>query len=447
VTLAGHAAAACAACAAPLAADQRFCLACGLRCAPDELRLAALASVAPAPALGGLVAVASAVGPPRPMLRSAVVTAVVVLTLGIAIGASLGPATIGETAAAQRAVIVLAAAPVPAAALTAPVALAPSGDGASADAGSATADSAGSAPTDPAPPAATDPTPAADAPAPKHPQPKPAATPPPGSVQLAGVVAAVGASGEEATIVDRHGALLAVHASGCGVQLGDDLHLRAHPLANGTWAADRVRRVRAGLSTATVVGVVSWVDPAGGRYALAARGTTLLVTVPPPPPPATAAPPSTPAVGDRIRVALTLTPAQGAQPASLAENARMALPPLPVDPPSAPPAPLELAGAIQTVDAQARTIVVALDAAGPPTATLTLTIPAGIVANRLLPAERVALTAAHAPDGTYALTGVSADGDASAADDPTNLQGDQVVKAPAPGDAQIVVSTCTLLTP
>jgi hypothetical protein len=458
---AGH----CPGCATPLAGDERFCIACGLRVAPDELRLAALPLlVAPGPALG------PPTGPPafrRPVVRSAATTAVVVLAFGIAVGATIGPAAVGETAAAQRPVVLVAATPVAAPAAEtdelpaaaddeAPNEVQSLGDGAD-----ASADTAALAATPPAGPPVDDTPSSGDTPADTPPEDEadaPVVPAPSDSQQLAGVVVASAADGEGFVLTVRDGRLLHVHASGCGVALGDDLHLRARPLANAAWSADRVRRV--GASDAVrVAGTVVWTDPAAGRYALGARGVTLFVTVPPPaalsPPPApadgqtlpAAAPPATtPELGARllVRVALAPSHAQNNQAVTLLEQARHDAPP-PADP-AAPAPPLELAGTVQSVDAQARTLSLALDPDAQPPLTLSLSVPLQVDLARLLPAQHLAVTATAAPDGVLALSGVSPDGDALAADDATAFQGDQRTSTPPDGDqTTTTVATCTSL--
>jgi hypothetical protein len=287
---------------------------------------------------------------------------------------------------------------------------------------------------------------------------------PPGSQSLAGIVASVAADGEGFTLAARDGTLLHVHASGCGVAPGDDLHLRARPLANGTWSADRVRRVGDG-DTLRAAGTVVWSDPSSGRYALGARGVTLVVTVPPPAPaadppnpvppvdpqapaataPAAPVPPAVPALGAQLRVRLEPLAAHDGQPAGLVERVRRDAPP-PADP-AVPAPPLELAGVVQSTDAQARTLVLALDPAAQPPLVLTLAVPEQIDLVKLLPAQHVAVTAIPQPDGSLALSGASPDGDALAADDPTALQGDQAPSDLPDGDATTTtgVTACSVI--
>jgi hypothetical protein len=418
----------------------------------------------------------------RPRVRATAATAIVVLTMGIAIGATIAPATVGQSAAGQAPLLVVSAPRAAPAAGGDAAETVDAGAGSSADAASPAdavvglgSDAGGDESAASAPAESTD-VPAGDEGTEEGTAGdgtgddgtggdgtggdgmggdgtgrdgtgegtgddgaagQPAAAPPPGSLALAGVVLAADAN--RFTLAGRDGALREIHASGCGVQPGDDLHLRARQLANGTWSADRVRRLPRPARRLAAVGVVSWVDAANGRYVLGARGTTLLVTIPAP---------AAPALGERVRVAFE-APAErqaGGSPAVLVERRRTTLP-LAADPAAAPAPPLELRGRVAAVDPQARTLALALDPADPATTTLTLTLPSAIQPATIHAAQDVAVTATPDPAGGYALTGISPDDDASAADDPSAIQGDQVPSNGSTGDAgSTTVSTCTLLT-
>jgi hypothetical protein len=99
-------------------------------------------------------------------------------------------------------------------------------------------------------------------------------------------------------------------------------------------------------------------------------------------------------------------------------------------------------GRVATVDGNARTLALDL---GAPGATVMLTLPRTIEPRGIFPAQDVAVTATYALAG-YALTGISADGDASAADDPSAIQGDQAPAAQLQ-DAGVTLTSCTLLQP
>jgi hypothetical protein len=109
----------CAACGAPLAADQRYCLACGERRGPRRLDPLAHARApgvaAPAPTTPHAVAARGPTGWPLPSRRVAGAATLLMLGFGIAAGAAAGPRADATLASASgRPVVVLA--PPPAAA-------------------------------------------------------------------------------------------------------------------------------------------------------------------------------------------------------------------------------------------------------------------------------------------------------------------------------------------
>jgi hypothetical protein len=138
--------------------------------------------------------------------------------------------------------------------------------------------------------------------------------------------------------------------------------------------------------------------------------------------------------------------AHDGQAAALVEQVRRDAPP-PADP-AAPVPPLELTGLVQSLDPQAHTLVLALDADAQPPLTVPLSAPPPIDLATLLPAQRIAATAVAQPDGSLALSGLAPDGDALTADDATAFQGDQAPSTPPSGDGSTTTTTaatCTAL--
>jgi hypothetical protein len=162
-----------------------------------------------------------------------------------------------------------------------------------------------------------------------------------------------------------------------------------------------------------VEGVVSFVDQAGGRYALSARGVSLLIA------PAAGAPttPSTtstpaavlPAVGDRLRLELALpNPGASAAGSRLTELQR--------SDEGRWRSPLELAGVISAIDTTIRTVTISADGQGLSNAAIGMTVPANIDLSKLSLKEAVVAHATVSANGTYALAGAAADSGVSAAD-------------------------------
>jgi hypothetical protein len=456
----------CAACGSPLAADQRYCLACGTRRAGAGLG----ALLAPAVVA---VPVPPAAGPALSLLppRSAAALTAVVLGMGVMIGAALGPATVGSPLAAQRAVLVMGAASAGgsatgAAALVAPPSLgAPdavdpgtlaSSPAAPADTGAAaaTGGDGGGTPTATTP-ASTTPTTTTTTPTTTTP------APPAHSTLLAGTVVHVNDQAAGYVIADADGRLLAIHDS-APPKLGATVQTHARKLANDTWS-DTSFEQGTPAKTATLAGVVTAVDSGRGAYVVSARGVSLVVDVPgagaspaPAAPAApgcpvpagtasatsttpvastattsttlatpttttptmpTTAPPPLPPVGTQVKVDVrVVAPAKGV-PARLEQVTR--------SDDAATTKPLEFEGIVCAVDATARTVTLTDDDLGELGATLTVHAGPAFKLDQIPPQSEVAFTASPRPDGTFDLTGVSADGGAVAADDDAYVQGDQ----------------------
>jgi hypothetical protein len=457
----------CAACGSPLAADQRYCLACGARRAGAGIGtlLATPAAVAPAP--GPLLTM--------PPPRSAAALTAVVLGMGVMIGAALGPATVGSPQAAQRAVLVLEPTATPAAALVAPPSLgapdsvAPVASGpAPADTGAAATDGATTTATTPA---ATTPTTTTTTPTTTTP------APPADSTPLAGTVVHVDDQAAGYVLAGADGKLLAIHDGG-PPKVGATVQTHARKLANGTWSDNGFEQGTAAATTATLAGVVTAVDSGRGAYVVSARGVSLVVDVPgagaTPAPASPAAPgcPAAPAGTSAADATTTTTTATTPTTGTTATTTRTTTTPItttttpttptvttPAAPPPLPPVgtqvkadvrivaatkhaparleqatrtdgalatkPLDFEGIVCAVDTTARTVTLTSDDLGELPATLTLHAGPAFKLDQIPPQSEVAATATPRPDGAFDLTGVSADGGAVAADDKAYVQGDQ----------------------
>jgi hypothetical protein len=179
----------CSGCAAPLAADQRYCLECGCRRGPARLDVLAMARGRAAPAAPLTTArAASAMAMPGP--RALAAATLLVLGFGVFAGAEAGPRAADTLAASGRRAVVVVSAPAPA----------PPAAAAAAAAAAASSPQPDPQPTASAPASAPEPVPAASSPTPAataEPKPKPklkpgAAKPAPPPVKHVWVVSLTG---------------------------------------------------------------------------------------------------------------------------------------------------------------------------------------------------------------------------------------------------------------
>jgi hypothetical protein len=470
----------CPECGAPLAQDQRYCIACGARL--EDIPRTPEAEPPAEPHAGHerrwrgptlMIRVRGRAGIVRlPDKRSTVALTAGVLGVGVLMGVAVGPVAAGSSLPSARQIIavvtgqpqVKSAAPAPAvssgsssglSAETSASSSAPADTSASSTAApSAATGSAASTGTDTT--ATTDtsttPTDTTTTPTDTTTTTTPAAiTPKPPKLTLTGVVAAVDGAAQGFALVDRRGRLFAIHAA-TTPKVGKLVKVSQRTLANGTIEAVRVVETKTARATKlTLEGVVTFVDPTNKRYALSSHGASMLVaaSAQPTATPASVAPPASlldsvisaltgkaptakpadsasgpgpvPALGHRVKVVLAIPPATAAAATpttiGLAELAR-------TDRGAAKP-PLELAGVISAIDTTARKLAITADGAGTTNGgTVILAVPASIDLKKLATGLAVVAHATVAADGTYTLTGLASDSGATAADDAANAFGD-----------------------
>jgi hypothetical protein len=393
-----------------------------------------------------------------PDARGGAVLAIGLLATGILIGVAIGPVAVGSSAAsAARQLIAVVTG-----GSSAPSAASSSGPPDTADNGSSSGGSstggaqlpdtaaAGSA-TPPAVRSGTAASPDANAAigdagttigssGDSSTTPPPSTTTEPQRLNMKAVVLALDPAAKSFYVADKRARLYEVHSQRTP-KLGTAVRMATKKLANGTLSATRVITSKhVPPKKETVQGTVSFVDATNGRYTLSARGVSLFIaasgaptsTASPSPGPAgtpttTTPTPATgplppftlPNLADRVRVQLRLpAPAAVGDAATLVELTRTAL--------GTAPGPLELAGLISTVDTAKRTVTISADGPGLSSDTITIAVPDSIDLTKITPAEAVVARVSVGTGGTYTLTGIEPDTDATAADDATTALGDFV---------------------
>jgi hypothetical protein len=464
----------CPACGAPLAEDQRYCVACGARL--QGIPRAPEAEPPGAPQEGHershrghtlTIRVRGRAGIVRlPDKRSTLALTAGILGVGVLMGVAVGPVAAGSSLPSVRQIIaVVTGQPQVQSGASAPAAGGGSSSGMGADTSSSSSSSVDTGASSATPPSTdtgaaastgTDTTVTTDTTTTTTDTTTtttPAATKPkPPKLTLSGVVAAVDSAAQGFALVDRRGRLFAIHAD-TTPKVGKLVKVSRRKLANGTIEALRVVETKTARATKLgLEGVVTFVDPANRRYAISSHGASILVAASAQPPAAPASdaspaslldsvistllgkpPTATPAVsapapgpiptlGHRLRIELAIpsgTTAAAPAPAAigLAELAR-------TDRGAAKP-PLELAGVISAIDTVARKLTVSSD--GPGTTNggaIVLVAPTSVDLTKLATGLAIVAHATVAADGTYTATGVASDSGATAADDSANVFGD-----------------------
>jgi hypothetical protein len=414
---------ACTSCGTPLAQDQRYCIACGERVGtPIGAVFVPNPNAPPAQASPLNPQAGNKWLPVPPYMASAF--GAMAIGFGVVIGSAISPGVQSLVAASPP---LVSAAPVPAP-VASPTIPAPAGGGGSASPAAATSFAA-----------STEPTSGSGGGGGGHHKKKKKKKKKPAATTITGTVVHVNpVAGSFA--VATGGNLISVHSPALPIA-GDQVSTQVTKLYNGTYAQEAERTTQGTTKAATFTGVVTYSDPAGLRYAVSSRGSSVLVQapgtdpakipqlgagvtagvtigdstplvaptpplVPPPPPPCDADGPQTPA-----------TPSQATQ-TPLTQTA------LNVDLPSVNTADLE--GIVQSVCPATGELVVSADDTRETFSDLLLPVPAstGIDLTKVTVGQPFNVSAAFA-GGAFSVTGLSSDQGSAAANDPALAQGSQ----------------------
>jgi hypothetical protein len=293
---------------------------------------------------------------------------------------------------------------------------------------------------DVAPPPAPVPAPAE----PSTPAPPPAPVPPPedgddDALTLKGTVLAQSGTGRSYSMADTSGNLLTVFSAE-PAEPGYVVSVPVVPLANGTFGEDGLRQALSLRTRTTVKGMVSWIDPVTGVLVLSNRGVSLPLNasgvldpqLPPPEPGAwvetelmieevpevSASERSTdgdPPEGGPVDE----PPGEALDPSSL--NLRIeSLTPLGEQSDT-----IELSGKVETVDLELALIRISVDSLGLLSGVIEVGVPDRFPAERVQVGRFYSATVRVLPDGSFRLTGFSPAFNRKAADDSSEVFGEQ----------------------
>lgn len=274
---------------------------------------------------------------------------------------------------------------------------------------------------------------------------------------IGGVVVHANPAAGSYTVVEAGGLMNAVHAAKLPAP-GSKVSVPVRTLANGTFAEAGKRKQSGKRTSASLAGIVTFVDasPAAPAYAVSKRGVSLLVRVPPDP---AGAVPVLPVLGAYATVSVGIEMAQPGTPSPSTQVAAV-----PVTPPAetAPP-PACAPDPVQPLTVPAPTAVLwqqRLEADGAPFASsdfegvvaavcpeeaklalsgddlrqsgkdIVFSVPQSIDLKGLKVGDSATATAAIGADGSLSLTGLASDERSKGADDADATQGDLVSQAP-----------------
>lgn len=275
---------------------------------------------------------------------------------------------------------------------------------------------------------------------------------------IAGVVVHANPAAGSYAVVETGGLINAIHAAKLPAP-GAKVSVPVRTLANGTFAEHGKRKQTGKRTSASIAGIVTFVDsdPAAPAYAVSKRGVSMLIRVRPDP---AGAAPTLPQLGAYATVSVEIEkpPAGAGLPpaAAPAPDDAAAAPAPPAAPTCAPdpaqPAPVPAPSAIlwqQSLDADGAPFASSdfagvLTAICPEQAMLALSgddlrqsgvdlvfaAPKSIDLGGLKVGDSAAATAAIEADGSLRLTGLASDERTKGADDPKATQGDLASQTP-----------------
>lgn len=281
---------------------------------------------------------------------------------------------------------------------------------------------------------------------------------------LAGTVVHANPAAGSYTVVEAGGLLSAIHAAKLPTP-GTKVSVPVRTLANGTFAEVGKRKQSGKRPSASVAGIVTFVDPdpAAPSYAVSKRGVSMLIRVRPDPsgtapalprlgayatvsveiekPPAGAGLPlaAAPAPSDAaVAPAPPAAPAPVAAPGCVPDPAAPLAVPAPtavlwqlrLDADGAPFASSDFAGVVTAICPEEAKLALSGDDLRQSGKDVVFTVPESIDLGGLKVGDSAAATAAIEPDGSLRLTGLASDERAKGADDAAAAQGDLASQAP-----------------
>ncbi len=243
----------------------------------------------------------------------------------------------------------------------------------------------------------------------------------PEGLPLTATVVGVSVTGRSYAVADDSGNLFAVYANGVPA-VGDRVETGILPLANGTFVEAGTRVTKGQRATATMRGVVSFIDREAGVMVISSRGTSVPVdldrTV-------------VPEEGEDLAVGYDATvDVEVVEPAPPSEDPEEPQPSnrrLRVVSAEATPNPssaIELTGVVKAISVEDRTFEVAADSDGLIDSVVTVEAPTSLDLSLVKTGRAYSITIRRAEEGDLRLTGLSPAFSRKAADDRTAAFGE-----------------------